>query len=358
VLVRTRLDAFSLPSLARGCAVLAAGGGDTELGLLMALRAVQRNGPVELIDAAALPDRALVMPCALVGAPTVAGERLFSGDEGLVLRAMTERLHGGRVAALMCLEVGGVNGLLPVVWAARMGLPLLDADGAGRSFPQLEQHAMHLAAIAASPVVLTDGRDNTIVVCADDDAAAERLVRRTAAVLGGVCAAALYCLRAEEVLAATVSGSVSHALALGQAATAQPSGVAAALGATVLLVGHVIAVERVSDGGFASGSATIRGFGREDARQVRVEMQNEYLVAFEDGAVRASVPDVIALLSSETGVPIATEELRYGHRVTIIAIRGAALWSTEAGSALTGPAAFGYAVAREPAAERDAHVAS
>jgi DUF917 family protein len=87
-------------------------------------------------------------------------------------------------------------------------------------------------------------------------------------------------------------------------------------------------------------------------------MQNEYLVAFEDGAVRASVPDVIALLSSETGVPIATEELRYGHRVTVIAIRGAALWSTEAGSALTGPAAFGYAVAREPAAERDAHVAS
>ncbi|MDX6669198.1 MAG: uncharacterized protein QOK04_2578, partial [Solirubrobacteraceae bacterium] len=97
------LDASNLPAVARGCAVLGAGGGgDTYLPLLMALRAVEENGPVPLVPLADAQDGGLVMPCGSIGSPEVATERLWSGDEGLMLRDTLESIRGQRVRGLMC----------------------------------------------------------------------------------------------------------------------------------------------------------------------------------------------------------------------------------------------------------------
>ena len=69
------LDSDSLRALARGCAVLGAGGGgDPSLGLLQALQATEDFGPVPLVDLDELPGDALVMPCGAIGAPTVSVE--------------------------------------------------------------------------------------------------------------------------------------------------------------------------------------------------------------------------------------------------------------------------------------------
>jgi len=63
----------------------------------------------------------------------------------------------------MAIEIGGGNALLPITWAARMGLPVVDADGIGRAFPEIPQVAMHLAGVPASPAVMTDERGNLVV---------------------------------------------------------------------------------------------------------------------------------------------------------------------------------------------------
>src|SRR6266699_7279159 len=130
------LDSDALHALARGCAVLGAGrGGDTYLALLQALQATEDFGPATLVDVDELPDDALIMPCGSIGAPTVSIEKIENGDEGARLRDHLEYMTGRRVAALMSAEIGGANGLLPISWAARMGLPVVDADGMGRAFP-------------------------------------------------------------------------------------------------------------------------------------------------------------------------------------------------------------------------------
>ena len=47
----TELNEGNLPALARGCAILGAGGGgDTGVGLLMSLQAVEEAGPVPVVD--------------------------------------------------------------------------------------------------------------------------------------------------------------------------------------------------------------------------------------------------------------------------------------------------------------------
>jgi len=197
-------------------------------------------------------------------------------------------------------------------------------------------------------VVLTDGRGNAQVLYGADDPWAERMARSSAASLGGVCAGALYSMTALEAREAAIAGSLSRAVAIGDAMSADvPAHGIEALcerhDAVVLIDGRVVDVERRTDGGFVRGSATVQETVR-DGRQLRLELQNEFLLAVEDGAVRASVPDLISVLSLQTGDPIATERLRRGERVVVVATPAPAAWRSPAGLSVVGPAAFGYHV--------------
>ncbi len=352
------LDALNLRSLARGCAILGAGaGGDTDLGVVMAQHAIAEHGPVQIVTLGELEDAAWIMPCGMVGAPAVAPGRIWSGDEGAELRATLEELHDAPVHALMCFGIGGANGLLPVGWAARCGLPLVDGDGMGRAFSQLHQQAMHVAGVSAGPGVLTDGRGNTIVLRAADDHWAARLARDIAHSLGGVCAASLYVMTAERARGAIVEGSISLALALGE--KLRSGGIDRALaameeslGAVLLIEGKVVELDR--DGEHEGGGtfAVVQGMGTDAGRHLRVELQDGFLVALEDGAVCASVPDMICLLAMDTGVPIASEALHRGQAVAVVAAPGPALWRTPRGMEAVGPRAFGYEIDHVPLAGR------
>src|SRR3954454_1378520 len=90
-----RLEPPNPPALAAGCAAVGAGGGgDPDLALTMALRAVAEHGPVDVVGLDALDDDALVMPCGMVGVPTIPDGRVWRGDEGATLLDMVTRLHG------------------------------------------------------------------------------------------------------------------------------------------------------------------------------------------------------------------------------------------------------------------------
>src|ERR1700751_2415029 len=215
------LDELALRALARGCAVLGAGGGGgSRIGLLQALQSAQEFGPTELVDLDELPSDVLIMPCGVIGAPTVAIEKIGNGNEGAVLRDHLEQITGRKVAALMPAEIGGAKGRLPVCWASRIRLPVVDADGMGRAFPEVPQVTMHLAGISPSPYLLTDERGNVIVFRAISGAWVERLARAAAVELGGSAVAAEYTMTVEQARGATVRGTVSLAIKIGEAMAA------------------------------------------------------------------------------------------------------------------------------------------
>ncbi len=53
-------------------------------------------------------------------------------------------------------------------------------------------------------------------------------------------------------------------------------------------------------------------------------------------------PDLICLLDTVSGSAIGTESVRYGQRVTVIALPAPELLTTPAGIEAVGPRAFGY----------------
>jgi DUF917 family protein len=347
LVMKRLLDPDSLRALARGCAVLGAGGGgDTYLTLLQALQATEDNGPAALVDLDELPGDSLIMPCGGIGAPTVSIEKIENGNEGERLREQLEFLTGRQVAALMAGEIGGGNGVLPVAWAAAMGMPIVDADGMGRAFPEVPQVTMQLAGIPPSPAVITDERGNLIVFNTISGQWMERLERAAAVEFGGAASSTEFSLTAAQARTATIRDSVSLAIRIGEAvarAGGDPvASLIAEIGAFRVVSGKVSDVERQTRGGWVRGSVVVEGLGPDAGRLIRLELQNENLVALERGRVLASVPDLITVLDSETADAIPTERIRYGQRVTVIAFPCNPVWRTGKGIAATGPRAFGY----------------
>ncbi len=342
------IDLETLPSLALGCTLLAGGGGgDPRIGEMMAAQAISEVGPVAVRSLAEFDDDALVMPCGMIGAPTVMVEKIPNGGEGLRIRETYEELFGRPVAAVMPFEMGGINGVLPVAWAAYAGLPLLDADFMGRAFPELQMLTPHLHGMPGSPAVIADERMQSVVFCTRDNIWLEKLVRTCVAALGGSACGGMYPMTVGQARRPAIAGTVGAAVRLGEALRDGHSDDPFAALSRVTTVtrlgrGKVADVERRTSGGFVRGSAVIEGLGTDKGRSFRLEFQNENLVVLCDGAPLATVPDIITLLDTHTGHGVVTEGIRYGQRLDVVAFPAPEPWTTPKGLDWVGPRAFGY----------------
>ena len=81
---------------------------------------------------------------------------------------------------------------------------------------------------------------------------------------------------------------------------------------------------------------------------LEIEFQNEFLIAYLNGDVIATTPDLICIVTEEEGEPVTTEALRYGTRVAVITVPAPPQLKSEAALAVVGPRAFGYDVAFSP----------
>ena len=135
-----KLELSDLEDFARGAAFLGTGGGgDPYIGKLLSRHAIQEYGMPTIIDADDLADDALVFAIAMLGAPTVLVEKAACGDD--IDMAYFDKLaerFGRRPDALIPIEIGGINSTVPVVASARTGIPLINADGMGRAFPEIQ----------------------------------------------------------------------------------------------------------------------------------------------------------------------------------------------------------------------------
>ena len=132
-----------------------------------------------------LDDDAWVCASHMLGAPTVLVEKVPNGREGVCAVDALEARLGRKFDAIMPLEAGGLNSLLPFQVAAAKGVPIVDADGMGRAFPELRHVTWTLFDVPACPAAVCDEKGDTVVVEAVDNEWAERLARNVAITTGG-----------------------------------------------------------------------------------------------------------------------------------------------------------------------------
>lgn len=341
------VDASALRHLAMGAAILSAGGGSFPyLELLSAEEMLQSHPPVPLIPAMQLPDEARVALVAMVGAPLALSERLVDAEHFARPVAVLAEYLGITFDAVMGYEIGSMNSLIPAMVATRVGLPLVDADTLGRSFPEIQMSAFAIAGLEMTPMVASDIRNNDVILStAASGRWIENLLRPLATTCGSILAVC-GCHTGRQIKLHAHLGSYSRAIRIGAAildAQAHRADPVASLFShergSVLARGKVLDVMRNTADGFVRGQVEIEiGAGIT----ARVHFQNEYTLAEIGGRLLAMVPDLITILDSERGEPLGTEALRYGQHVVLARLPALERHLTPQALAAVGPRAFGY----------------
>jgi DUF917 family protein len=345
----TRSD---LLDLARGAAFLGTGGGgDPYVGRLMVEQAMAEGGRVVLLSLEEVPDDAFVIPTAMMGAPTVMIEKLPQGEEAVrSLRALEQ--HLGRSAdATMPIECGGINSTMPLVVGARTGLPVVDADGMGRAFPELQMETFHVYGVAGTPMAISNEHGDTAIVTTHDNEMMEWLARGITIRMGGSALIAEYSMDGATAKRVSVPGTITLGIRIGRCLREARErhddpfeALVELLRETPYRYGRVVFEGKVTDvfrrttEGFARGTASVEA---TDGSTLELVFQNEHLIARVDGEVRGIVPDLICVLEAETAEPITTEAIRYGQRVKIMVVSTPEIMRTPEALAVFGPRGFG-----------------
>ena len=350
-----------IEDIALGAALLGAGGGgDPYVGKLIAIGSVQECGPVTILDPDEVPDDALVVPIAMMGAPTVLCEKAIGGEEYKTLYETVSAFYGKPIYAFMPIEAGGVNSMLPIAAAARLGLPLVDCDGMGRAFPELQMVTFTIGGGSATPMAMVDEKGNSCIFRTVTNKWTEEMARAVTMACGGSVSVSLYAMEGRFMKEYGVHGIVTRSETLGSAIrkvkeVSDKTPEEAFLEITEgykLFQGKICDVLRDVRNGFNFGKVLLDGIGDDKGRSAYVEFQNENLTAVVDGKLLATTPDLICLVDIETFIPVPTDALKYGKRVMVVGLKCFPLWRTEAGLKLVGPRYFGVDTDYIPLEER------
>ena len=340
-----------IEALAMGAWVLGTGGGGSPyLGLLNMRRLYAEGHRVRLMSPVDLGDEDWVAVVSNMGAPLVGQERL--ADSRNVARAVEiqQALLGAEFRAVMSLEIGGGNGIQPLMAAAHLGLPVVDADTMGRAYPEAQMTSVAVGELRPYPCVLFDPRGiEAVVTKVPNWKWMERTSRKICVEMGSIASTCKAPRTGAEIKEWGIHFTVSKAIGLGrrvrEAQRRHDDPVAAILDEAhgkLLFRGKVVDVARRTTEGFLRGRAAIEGLDDDRGSRLEIAFQNEWVVAWRDTAPIAMSPELICVLDTVSGEACGTETIRYGKRVTVVALPAPPVFLTPKGLDHVGPRAFGY----------------
>ena len=340
-----------IEALAVGAWILGTGGGGSPyLGLLNLRRLYADGHRVQLMSPLDLNDDDWVAVVSNMGAPLVGQERL--ADSRSIARAvrMQEEHNGISFRAVMSVEIGGGNGMQALMAAAHLGIPVVDADCMGRAFPEAQMTSVAIGGLRPYPCTLYDPRGiEAIVTKVPSWKWMERASRKICVEMGSIASTSKAPRTGREVKDWGIHFTTTSAIRIGRAvleANRRHEDPIAALldseGGKKLFTGKIVDVARRTTEGFLRGSAVVEGSDDDRGDRLELSFQNEWVVAWRNGEAIAMAPDLICVLDSVSGHAVGTETVRYGQRVTIVALPAPPVLTSARGLEFVGPRAFGY----------------
>ena len=345
------LSIEDIEALSVGAWILGTGGGGSPyLGLLNMRRLYADGARVRVIAPEDLADDDAVAVVSNMGAPLVGQERLT--DSANIARAVTlmEEFTHTRFRAVMSLEIGGNNAIQPLMAAAHLGLPVVDADCMGRAYPEAQMTSFAVGDLRPWPLSMVDPRGiEGIVARVPTWKWMERLSRKMCVELGSIAATCKAPRTGAEVKQWGILHTTTKAIALGQAVRQAQrehrdpiDAILHAEQGKLLFRGKVTDVSRRTTEGFLRGTARLDGLDDWRGRRFDLAFQNEWALGWMDGEPHVMTPDLICVLETATGEAIGTETLRYGQRATVIALPAPPVFLSPRGLEFVGPRAFGH----------------
>jgi DUF917 family protein len=323
-----------LLDLVDGAAIFSAGGGgDPELGYSIVDKLAFQNHTVKLASPAEVPAKAKVVNFACVGATTAVG---YDSDAAAKTLKALEEYADFSAYATIPVELGGFNTLAAVDVGARCGIPIVDADGAGRSVPEVHLKVYTIDDIPITPMVVSDLHSENVVIVKQtvNSKAAERIARTLAAEWNQSAYTARRILTGEQTRTSPIQHSLSKSMRIGKMLRTAVEPVKAVLKETSgfkLFEGAVNDVEKRTDAGFTFVEIKLQGIHEHARNTFEMKAKNEVLVAYKNKQLATIAPDIITPVHTETGKCITAEKIEKGDRLAVLGLPAPQKWRTERG---------------------------
>jgi len=312
---------------------------------------LDRNGPVSLRRPEAMAPDTPCISLSVIGSGSAMADLPPSGNEFSMAVQQIERISGTRFGAIYPLAAATVSALAPVVAASQLGVPLIDADGMGRTFALIHHTAMYLAGVSLTPLVAQGPTGESVLLQTPAGPRADRLLRGNVDALGGWAALAAYSTTVGVLRRAALPGTMSRLINVGRVLLQYTDPdelvvrLAAITGCRRIGRGRIVELEHLSrptDWTIPAHPSSlvlqeIGGLGR----QLRIELRSEIVAVFADGELVAAAPDLLCLFDASRGVLATLDSLEPGDLVDVLATPADAVWYSPEGMAMVGLASHG-----------------
>ena len=252
----------------------------------------------------------------------------------------------------MSVEIGGGNGVQPLMAAAHHGLPVVDADTMGRAYPEAQMTSVAVGGLAPYPCALYDPRGIEAIVHQGAELEMDGAGRPQDLRRDGLDRLDLQSRRAPARRSRNGASTSprprrsASAAAVRDAQRLHDDPIAAILDVEPAASCCSAARSSTSRGGppraFCAAVLRIDGLDEDRGARLSIAFQNEWIVAWRDGEAHRDVarPDLRARHGIGRRGRHRDDPLR--QRVTVIALPAPPVFLTPKGLEHVGPRAFGY----------------
>lgn len=331
------LDSQDLLDLKDGAAIFSAGGGGSlEAGQRIVEKLVSKGYHSRLVAPSEVPREAKVVNFACVGATTAID---YDSNAAVKTFKALEDFAGFSAYAVIPVELGGFNTLVAVDVATRCGIPIVDADGAGRSVPEVHLKVYTIDNIPLAPMVVSDVYARNVVIVKEtlNSKACERIARLLATEWDQSAYTARRILTGAQVRTSPVQLSLTRSMQIGKLLRTATNPMETLLKETSgrrLFDGIVDSVRQKTESGFAFIDIRIQGIHQYTGSTMELKAKNEVLAAYRDGKLVALAPDIITPLHFETGRCVTAEKIEKGDELVVVGISAPMKWRSPKGLGL------------------------
>lgn len=344
-----------------GAAIYGSGGGGSPYYILQVAKSlISQNKKIRVIALEDIKPTELIYQYAFFGAPTCITEKLTNNTEletsSKLIKMISNISHPGHSQVIMTIEIGGLNSISPLCYAAECGLPVVDGDLMGRAYPSINYTTTAINDKQVSPITLSDDNYNSFTIYNDqvnDNRSFEKSFRNIVegmSLVAGICHKPLD----KDLFKYVVQNSLTNVWNLGRELikakvlkSRSYHSIFKEHGGEFLFEGKITMVNRNEINGYNEGALTISGFGEFSNQEVKVIFRNENLLAEHTDnktgqkKIIGLVPDIISLLDVDNFQAILCEQLKFGQKAFLIRLPAPTLLATREKIHLTGWKSFG-----------------
>jgi DUF917 family protein len=317
-----------------GSNFLGSGGGVESLYTRALLQQQIERKALDCVSLSSLKTDDLILPIIVMGCPTVESEQNYNVTHFEELIKKIETCYQRPISALAIVGVGGGLPFFPLFLSSFLNIPILDADLAGRCFPELQMISINLAGIPAKKAFMVNAVGHMFEIDCDNFEDLESYARQITVGSGGLCTIILQVLTGEEAKKSLIPGTLTQTLEIGKIIQEKKdfNALEDYTHGKLVGIGGVVSINSLDLPPPFTTRITVRNFLLE--KEWEIFMANEYDLLLENGVCINEVPDIITLCHPHTCLPIMFNHLCCNINVAIFTMKAPDIWYTQKGLAL------------------------